>query len=92
MLIGRERQEKGPSVTPRRTWPSSMSCGGGLLRRSKAAAFRWGASVFNLSAGQISQSVKAATKMAGLGYGSSAHSPRVGMRRTSRPQGRNIPR
>ena len=35
--------------------------------------------VFGLLAGQISRRIKAATKVAGLGYGFSAHSPRVGM-------------
>ena len=37
------------------------------------------ASVFNLSASQIGRRIKAATRMAGLGEGFSAHSPRVGM-------------
>ena len=37
------------------------------------------ASVFGLSAGKISRKIKAATKMAGLGDGFSAHSSRVGM-------------
>ena len=36
-----------------------------------------GASVFRLSAGQISRRIRAATKMAGLGGGFSAHSPRT---------------
>ena len=36
-------------------------------------------SVFGLSASQISRRVKAAGRMAGLGDGFSAHSPRVGM-------------
>ena len=35
--------------------------------------------VFGLSASQICRRIKAATKMAGLGEGFSAHSPRVGM-------------
>ena len=38
--------------------------------------------VFGLSAGQISRRIKAATKMAGLGDGFSAHSPRWALPRT----------
>ena len=43
------------------------------------------------SYGQISRRIKAATKMAGLGDGFSAHSPRVGMAQDFSPQGRNCP-
>ena len=53
-----------------------------LAIRSQEAVIDPGASVFGLSAGQISRRIKAATKMAGLGAGFSAHSPRGGMART----------
>ena len=49
----------------------------------RAPRFDWlidpNTKVFGLSASQISRRIKAATKMAGLGEGFSAHSPRVGM-------------
>ena len=50
-----------------------------LAIRPEEAVIDPGASVFGLSASQIYRRVKAATKMAGLGEGFSAHSPRVGM-------------
>ena len=50
-----------------------------LAIRPQEAVTDPGASVFSLSASQISRRVKAATNMAGLGEGFSAHSPRVGM-------------
>ena len=36
------------------------------------------ASAFNMSARQVGRRIKAATRMAGLGDGFSAHTPRVG--------------
>ena len=50
-----------------------------LAIRPDEAVIDPGASVFGLSARQISRRIKAATKMAGLGEGFSGHSPRVGM-------------
>ena len=50
-----------------------------------------GASVFGLTAGQISRRIKAATKMAGLGEGFSAHSPRVGMAQDLSAVGAELP-
>ena len=50
-----------------------------LAIRPDEAVIDSGASVFGLSARQISRRIKAATKMAGLGEGFSGHSPRVGM-------------
>ena len=50
-----------------------------LAIRPQEAVIDPGASVFGLSADQISRRIKAATKMAGLGAGFSAHSPRVAM-------------
>ena len=50
-----------------------------LAIRPQEAVIGPGASVFGLSSRQISRRIKAATKMAGLGDGFSAHSPRVGM-------------
>ena len=50
-----------------------------LATRPAAAVIDLGATVFGLSASQLYRRVKAATKMAGLGEGFSAHSPRVGM-------------
>ena len=49
------------------------------------------ASVFGLSARQISRRIKAATKMAGLGDGFSAHSPRVGMAQDLSAAGAELP-
>ena len=48
-----------------------------LAIRPHEAVIDPGASVFGMSAGQISRRIKAATKMAGLGDGFSAHSPRA---------------
>ena len=50
-----------------------------LAIRPEEAVIDPGASVFRLSARQISRKIKAASKMAGQGGGFSAHSPRVGM-------------
>ena len=47
--------------------------------RPQEAVIDPGVSVFGLLVGQISQRIKAATNMAGLGDGFSADSPRVGM-------------
>ena len=47
--------------------------------------------VFGLSVGQISRRIKAATKMAGLGEGFSAHSPRVGMAQDLSAAGAELP-
>ena len=47
--------------------------------------------VFGLSARQISRRIKAATKMAGLGEGFSAHSPRVGMAQDLSAAGAKLP-
>ena len=47
--------------------------------------------VFGLSASQISRRIKAATKMAGLGEGFSAHSPRVGMAQDLSAAGAELP-
>ena len=48
-----------------------------LAIRPHEAVIDPGASVFGMSAGQISRRIKAATKMAGLGDGFSAHSPKA---------------
>ena len=48
-----------------------------LAIRPHEAVIDPGASVFGMSAGQVSRRIKAATKMAGLGDGFSAHSPRA---------------
>ena len=48
-----------------------------LAIRPHEAVIDPGASVFGLPVGQISRRIKAATKMAGLGDGFSAHSPRA---------------
>ena len=50
-----------------------------LAIRPNEAVIDLGASVFGLSARQISRRIKAETKIAGLGEGFSGHSPRVGM-------------
>ena len=50
-----------------------------LAIRPQEAAIDPGANVFGLLAGQISRKIKTATRIAGLGDGFSAHSPRVGM-------------
>ena len=50
-----------------------------LAIRPQEAVIDPAAIIFGLSARQISRRIKAATKMAGLGDGFSAHSPRVGM-------------
>ena len=62
-----------------------------LAIRSQEAVIDSSASVFNLSAGQISRRIKAATKMAGLGVGFSAHSPRVGMAQDLSAAGAELP-
>ena len=48
-------------------------------------------SVFGLSASQISRRIKAAGRMAGLGDGFSAHSPRVGMAQDLSAAGAELP-
>ena len=50
-----------------------------LTIRPQEAVIDPDASVFRLSAVQISRRIKAATKMAGLGNWFSAHSPNAGM-------------
>ena len=63
-----------------------------LLRiRPNEAVIDPGASVFGLSARQISQKIKAATKTAGLDYGFSAYSPRVGMAQDLSAAGAELP-
>ena len=49
------------------------------------------ASVFNLSASQIGRRIKAAAKVASLGEGYSAHSPRVGMAQDLSADGAELP-
>ena len=53
-----------------------------LAIRPEEAVINPASSVFDLSAGQISRRIKAVTKMAGLGEGFSAHSPRWAWPRT----------
>ena len=62
-----------------------------LAIRPQEAVIDPGASVFRLSSGQISRRIKAATKMAGLGDGFSAHSPRVGMAQDLSAAGAELP-
>ena len=62
-----------------------------LAIRPNEAVIDPGASVFGLSARQISRRIKAATKMAGLGEGFSAHSPRVGMAQDLSAAGAELP-
>ena len=62
-----------------------------LAIRPEKAVIDSGASVFGLSASQIYRRVKAATKMAGLGEGFSAHSPRVGMAQDLSAAGAELP-
>ena len=50
------------------------------------------ASVFGLSARQISRRIKAATKTAGLGEGFSGNSPRVGMAQDLSAAGAELPK
>ena len=62
-----------------------------LAIRPQEAVINPGARVFGLSARQISRRIKAATKMAGLGEGFSAHSPRVGMAQDLSAAGAELP-
>ena len=62
-----------------------------LAIRSDQAGIDSGASVFGLSARQISRRIKAATKMTGLGEGFSGHSPRVGMAQDLSAAGAELP-
>ena len=64
-----------------------------LAIRPQEAVIDPGARVFGLSARQISRRIKAATKMAGLGEGFSAHSPRarVGMAQDLSAAGAELP-
>ena len=62
-----------------------------LAIRPEEAVIGPGANVFGLSASQIYRRVKAATKMAGLGDGFSAHSPRVGMAQDLSSAGAELP-
>ena len=62
-----------------------------LAIRPEEAVIDPGTGVFGLSARQISRRIKAATKMAGLGDGFSAHSPRVGMAQDLSAAGAELP-
>ena len=62
-----------------------------LAIRPNEAVIDPGTSVFGLSASQIYRRVKAAVKMAGLGEGLSAHSPRVGMAQDLSAAGAELP-
>ena len=62
-----------------------------LAIRPQEAVIDPGTMVFGLSVGQISRRIKAATKMAGLGEGFSAHSPRVGMAQDLSAAGAELP-
>ena len=62
-----------------------------LAIRPNEAVIDPGASVFGLSSRQISRRIKAATKMAGLGDGFSARSPRVGMAQDLSAAGAELP-
>ena len=62
-----------------------------LAIRPNEAVIDPAASVFGLSARQISRRIKAATKMAGLGDGFSGHSPRVGMAQDLSAAGAELP-
>ena len=62
-----------------------------LAIRPQEAVIDPGARVFGLSARQISRRIKAATNMAGLGGGFSAHSPRVGMAQDLSAAGAELP-
>ena len=62
-----------------------------LAIRPNEAVIDPAASVFGLSARQISRRIKTATKMAGLGEGFSGHSPRVGMAQDLSAAGAELP-
>ena len=62
-----------------------------LAIRPDEAMIDPGASIFGLSARQISRRIKAATKMADLGGGFSAHSPQVGMAQDLSAAGAELP-
>ena len=62
-----------------------------LAIRPEAAVTDPAGSVFGLSANQISRRIKAAGRMAGLGDGFSAHSPRVGMAQDLSAAGAELP-
>ena len=62
-----------------------------LAIRPQEAVIDSGTSVFGLSASQISRRIKAVTKMAGLGDGFSARSPRVGMAQDLSAAGAELP-
>ena len=62
-----------------------------LAIRPDEAVINPASSVFGLSASQISRRIKAMTKMAGLGEGFSAHSPRVGMAQDLSAAGAELP-
>ena len=62
-----------------------------LAIRPQEAVIDPDASVFGLSAGQISRKIKAATKIAGLGDGFSSHSARVGMAQDLSAAGAELP-
>ena len=62
-----------------------------LAIRPQEAVINPSTRVFGLSVSQISRRIKAATKMAGLGEGFSAHSPRVGMVQDMSAAGAELP-
>ena len=62
-----------------------------LAIRPEEAAIDSNARVFGLSASQIGRRIKAAAKVAGLGEGYSAHSPRVGMAQDLSADGAELP-
>ena len=62
-----------------------------LAIRPNEAVIDPAASVFGLSARQISRRIKTATKMAGLGEGFCARSPRVGMAQDLSAAGAELP-
>ena len=62
-----------------------------LAIRPQEAVIDPDASVFGLSAGQISRRIKTATQVAGLGDGFSAHSARVGMAQDLSAAGAELP-
>ena len=72
-------------------YPGSAAVDALLAIRPNEAVINPGASVFGLSARQISRRIKAATKMAGLGEGFSGHSPRVGMAQDLSAAGAELP-
>ena len=75
--MGRREVQARPDSRGRGALSGPAAVEARLVIRPEEAVIDPGASVFRLSAGQISRRIKAATKMAGLGDGFSAHSPRT---------------